>query len=369
MAPDEVTLFLSGDVMTGRGIDQIFRRSVDPVLFEPAMTSAEGYVELAERAHGPIPRGVEPAYVWGEGLDHLARLQPELRIVNLETAVTSDGRPWPGKAIHYRMHPDNVASLTVAGIHCCSLANNHVLDWSAPGLQDTLEALAAAGIASVGASVDLSAAWRPAVLQPREGVRVLVLAMATTSSGVPVDWAAGPASPGVALLPDLGAGGVSMVADALVDAVPGDLVVASVHWGGNWGYPVPQEHRRFAHRLLEAGLVGVVHGHSSHHPLGIEVHQGRLILYGCGDLINDYEGIRGHEKYRGDLGLMYLATLDPSSGSLRRLEMVPTRMRRFRLETASPREGTWLARVLSREGAPFGTSVEPGEVGHLTLNW
>ena len=47
---------------------------------------------------------------------------------------------------------------------------------------------------------------------------------------------------------------------------------------------------RFAHRLIDAG-VDVVHGHSSHHPRPIEVYRGKLILYGCGDTIDDYEGI------------------------------------------------------------------------------
>jgi hypothetical protein len=70
--------------------------------------------------------------------------------------------------------------------------------------------------------------------------------------------------------------------------------------------------------LTRAGL----HGHSSHHPRPIEVYQGRLILYGCGDLINDYEGISGYEKYRDDLRLMYLASVD-ANGALVGLRMVP----------------------------------------------
>ena len=34
----------------------------------------------------------------------------------------------------------------------------------------------------------------------------------------------------------------------------------------------------------------VIHGHSSHHVKAIEVYNGKLVLYGCGDFRNDYEG-------------------------------------------------------------------------------
>jgi hypothetical protein len=36
---------------------------------------------------------------------------------------------------------------------------------------------------------------------------------------------------------------------------------------------------------------------------------------GCGDLITDYEGIGGHEAFRGELGAMYFANL-ASDGAL-----------------------------------------------------
>ena len=88
-----------------------------------------------------------------------------------------------------------------------------------------------------------------------------------------------------------------------------DVVVVSVHWGSNWGYDVPDAHVEFAHRLVDGG-VDVVFGHSSHHPRPVEIYRGHPILYGCGDLINDYEGIGGHERFRDDLRLLYLVTLD-----------------------------------------------------------
>ena len=76
----------------------------------------------------------------------------------------------------------------------------------------------------------------------------------------------------------------------------GDLLLVSIHRGGNWGYEVPKAHKSFAHRLIDEARVDVVHGHWSHHVRPIEVHRGKLILYGCGDFINDYEGIGGRKE-------------------------------------------------------------------------
>jgi poly-gamma-glutamate synthesis protein (capsule biosynthesis protein) len=147
---DLITLFLSGDVMTGRGIDQILPHPSDPVIHEGYMKDARGYVEIAEKVNGPIPRSVAPGYIWGDALDELERVAPDLRIVNLETAVTRSDDYWKGKEIHYRMHPGNIDCITAAKIDICALANNHILDWGYTGLKETLETLKKAKIRSVG---------------------------------------------------------------------------------------------------------------------------------------------------------------------------------------------------------------------------
>jgi poly-gamma-glutamate synthesis protein (capsule biosynthesis protein) len=149
---------------------------------------------------------------------------------------------------------------------------------------------------------------------------------------------------------------------------PGDVVVASIHWGGNWGYEVPRAHVRFAHRLVDGG-VDVVHGHSSHHPRPIEVYRDRLVLYGCGDLIDDYEGIPGYEEFRDDLVLMYFPVLAPRTGRLIGLRMAPMRIRKMRLNRASPAEAEWLRDRLSSICQPFGARVESAADGGLCLRW
>ena len=364
-----VKLFLCGDVMTGRGIDQILPQPSDPTLHESCVKSALGYVALAESVHGAIPRRVAPDYVWGDALAELARAQPGARIVNLETAVTTSD-DWVDKGINYRMHPANVACLTAAGIDCCVLANNHVLDWGRAGLVETLDVLRAAGLRSAGAGRNRAEAHAVTALPPAHGARVLVAAYGMPSSGVPADWAATDDTPGVAVLDDLSDRNVERVARAVRAAKrAGDLVVASIHWGGNWGYGISRAERHFAHRLIETAGVDLVHGHSSHHPKAIEVHAGRLVLYGCGDFINDYEGISGYESYRSDLGFMYLPTLDAATGALVRLELVPTQTKRFRVQRASAEDAQWLADLLAQEGRQFGTGARVREDGRLELTW
>src|SRR5437667_5027909 len=108
---------------------------------------------------------------------------------------------------------------------------------------------------------------------------------------------------------------------------------------------MPRDQIAFAHRLIEEGIA-IVHGHSSHHVKAIEVFKGRLILYGCGDLLTDYEGISGYEDFRNDLALMYFVEFDSRRGQLLSVQLVPMRMRRFRLEHVSAADARVLCDLL-----------------------
>jgi len=335
---------LAGDVMLGRSLDQILPYPGAPEIFESYMRSALDYVSLAELRAGPIPRHVPFAYVWGEALAEIARLRPDLRIVNLETAATVRGSPEP-KGINYRMTPANLPCLAAAGIDCCTLANNHVLDFGAQGLADTLDGLGRMGMAFAGAGRDEAEAQAPAILPLPGGGRVLVHAAATRSSGVPDGWAAGPGRLGVHLIDETSVEEADRLAARMAQARrPGDLTVLSVHWGGNWGYEVPPAQRAFARRLVAAGAADVIHGHSSHHFKGAEIYQGKAILYGCGDLINDYEGIGGHEEFRGALVLLYFLRLRAADGQLAGFEVAPFRLHRFRLSRIDAADARWIRR-------------------------
>ena len=365
-----VTLFMTGDVMTGRGIDQVLPHPADPVIYEGYMKSAKGYVQIAEEANGPIPRPTAFSYIWGDALEELERRKPDLRLINLETSITASTDFWKNKGINYRMHPQNIPVLTRAGIDFCALANNHVLDWGYAGLLETLQTLKKANIISSGAGRNLSAAAAPAVTAiPGKG-RVIMFSFGLESSGIPLSWAATADKPGVNLLKDLSDNTVRHISQTVRKIKQkNDIVVASIHWGGNWGYKVPGRQKKFAHRLIDAAGVDIIHGHSSHHVKGIEVYKQKLILYGCGDFINDYEGISGYEEFRADLSLMYFVTVDPSTGKLSQLKMIPTQMRRFRVNRASSEATLWLKDTLNREGVRFGTRVILDKENALLMRW
>jgi poly-gamma-glutamate capsule biosynthesis protein CapA/YwtB (metallophosphatase superfamily) len=362
-------IFLAGDVMTGRGIDQALPHPVNPNLFEPCVRDAREYVALAEETNGPIPRPLNFDYIWGDALRELERAEVDLRIVNLETAITSAETPWHGKGIHYRMHPMNIDCLTSAKISACALANNHVLDWGYDGLSETLKTLDTAGIAHAGAGIDAEEAMQPAVLNKAGNGRLLLFSFGSRTSGIPEDWRATSISPGVNLLDDLSEETAARVAERMrAHRRPGDLIIASIHWGGNWGYEIPRDQILFAHRLIENGIA-IVHGHSSHHVKAIEVFKEHLILHGCGDFVTDYEGISGYEMFRGDLALMYLIEIDSRCGELITAPLVPMRMRRFSLERASVADTDWLCDRLNQLGKPFATQTRLGNDNSLTLDW
>jgi len=367
-----VKLFLAGDVMIGRGIDQVMARSVDPLLYEEHIRDARGYVALAERANGPIPRPVAPDYVWGDALEAIYEAGADYRIVNLETALTTGSAAWPGKGIHYRAHPANAGVLQAARLDCCALANNHTLDWGEAGLFETLDSLGDAGLATAGAGRSLAEASAPVVLRragEEDGGRVIVVGLASTNSGAPMAWLAGDDRPGLWVFDGWSTEVCGQVAAGLAAVrQAGDVVIASVHWGSNWGYEVPKGQRRLAHALVDDGGVDVVFGHSSHHARPVELYRDRLILYGSGDFITDYEGISGHEEFRSDLVLAWFVEVDAATGRAVGVTMAPFQLRRFRLERASAEDAGWLQATLDRESRRFGSRVVVGSGGQLVVS-
>jgi poly-gamma-glutamate capsule biosynthesis protein CapA/YwtB (metallophosphatase superfamily) len=363
-----VTVFLCGDVMLGRGVDQILPHPGDPTLRETCVNDARAYVELAEAANGPIPRPVDFTWPWGEVLSILDHFEPDIRVINLETSITRSDAFAPRKAVHYRMNPDNVPCLTALHPDACALANNHVLDFGHPGLEETLTALSGAGLCAMGAGRDATEARRLVSCAVQRTVRVLVCSFGVASSGIPAAWAATTDRPGVDFLLDPSEAGAADITGRFEEVKrPGDIAVASIHWGYNWGYDLLPQEEHFAHQLIDGG-VDIVHGHSSHHPRPIEIYRGKVVLYGCGDFVDDYEGITGYEDYRDDLRLLYLASVASDTGELADLRIVPMQARKMRLEHASGADSRWILAVLDRISRPFGTGVDLGRDGVITAH-
>ncbi len=169
------------------------------------------------------------------------------------------------------------------------------------------------------------------------------------------------------MIPDLSdRSAAEVVRRVYAEKRPGDVAIVSVHWGSNWGYDVDSGQIRFAHKLIDEG-VDLVHGHSSHHPRPIEVYRGKLILYGCGDTVDDYEGIGSYESFRHELRLLYFASVDRQTGSLSGLRMVPMRMRRMRLEGVPDDDAEWLRVTVEQISGRFGTRISSSGDGVLVV--
>jgi len=369
-AAEDLRLCLAGDLMAGRGLDQILPHPLDPAIREVRRRrySALDYVALAEAANGPVPRPVGFDYPWGDALPLLRHRPFDLLLANLETAITRQ-QQGADKAIRFRLSPANAGLLAAAGLDACALANNHALDYGHEGLLETLATLQALGIGAAGAGRSLAEAEAPAILPVAGKGRLLFFSRGLPTSGIPAAWTARAQRPGVARLPDLSLATTERLIAQLCRArQPGDRVVLSLHWGDNWTYEVSRATRRFAQRLVAAGAVDLLHGHSSHHPKAIEVHRGRAILYGCGECLNDYEGTARRAGFHHDLVLLYGAALMPS-GALRTLDLMPYRIRRMRLTTATAAERAILAGVIDRQGQRFGTRAIARGDRALRVTW
>lgn len=363
----EITLFLCGDVMTGRGVDQILPHPSDPILYESYVKNAKDYASLAENVHGKIERNVSYTYVWGEALNNLKQRNPDIRLINLETSITTSSNYWKSKGINYRMHPENIKLISAANINACSLANNHTLDWGYEGLEETIKCLNKEKIKYSGAGKNLQEASTPIILHVK-GTRVLIFGIGMTNSGIPFSWKASSNKAGLQVFTNYS----ELTLQEIKHRVnkyrkPGDIVILSMHWGDNWGYEISDDEKYFAHKLIDFCGVDVIHGHSSHHIKGFEMYKKKLILYGCGDFINDYEGISGFEDYRSDLCLQYFLKLNPVTGNLSALEMIPGQIKKFRINRASNEDAIWILNRINRECGPFGLHLVKNDENILLL--
>lgn len=229
-------------------------------------------------------RFVAAATPWDDTLPLLA--PADLRIANLECALSDRGSPWmpEHKAFHFRSDSKNVAVLTAARIDAVSLANNHALDFGEDALLDTLTILERAGIACAGAGIDAAHAMQAARLR-HNGLRVALLACTDNEP----TWAAGPRCPGVWYVPiDAGDRRARVLLRAVERERPdADIVIVALHWGSNWGRAPEPGQAAFARALIDAGA-DVIYGHSPHVFRGIGIYRGRPVLYGTGDFIDDY---------------------------------------------------------------------------------
>jgi poly-gamma-glutamate capsule biosynthesis protein CapA/YwtB (metallophosphatase superfamily) len=309
-----------------------------------------GDVMLGRRVADALNYHMGPEEPWGGVMALLDAA--DLRIINLECAITDNEQPWTrtAKVFHFRTPPSAIETLRTARIDACSLANNHTLDFEEQGLLDTLEHLDAAGIRHAGAGRNQEEALDPAILiVPADHThRVALLAFTDNEPS----FAAGADRPGTNYLP------VSLRPEVLrrveravsaVREVGVATVIFSNHWGPNMVQRPKEIFRRFARAVIDLG-VDIYYGHSAHVFQGVEIYHGKPILYDTGDFIDDYAVNR---ELRNDWSFFFRVSVE--EGRFERLDLIPVKLSYARVDLATGGEREIILDRMERLSAEMGT--------------
>jgi poly-gamma-glutamate capsule biosynthesis protein CapA/YwtB (metallophosphatase superfamily) len=259
-------------------------------------------------------------------------------IANLESPITANHEAWRAswKLYHFRADPAAVGILSCANVRFVSLANNHILDFNAAGLLDTLRHLDGAGIRHAGAGPDAAAAAAPAILN-LPGVRVGVISATDTmppfrsrsgASGtnfIDIDWRGA------------GLDAIARCALELRNAGASPIVL-SLHWGPFMRLRPRASFRAFAYAAIDRGI-DIVHGHSAHIFQAVKSYRGGVILFDTGGFIDDFwnfwnfGGFWNFPFRHDDWSFVFL--VDIEFGRVRRLRLLPVRTRPWPLSLAT----------------------------------
>jgi poly-gamma-glutamate synthesis protein (capsule biosynthesis protein) len=300
-----------------------------------------------------LSRGYDHPFIAARGLLQEA----DLNIANLEGPITDGGALAAGKQYTFRMRPEAAETIRRAGFGLVSLANNHILDYGAEGLSDTLAHLGSQGVGFAGAGMSLAEARRPARITVK-GVRIAFLAYSLTW---PESFYASEATPGTAF------GRMEYLEEDIPAAArEADLVIVSFHWGQELS-PDPKPYQvHLAHRSVQLGA-DLVFGHHPHVLQGIEIYRGVPILYSLG---NFAFGSYSANVRDGMIARLILKTgSKPAAG---RIEIIPLNVFNPEVDVQPrPLSGESARRVigdLSERSAPFGTAiVMEGDRGAISL--
>jgi poly-gamma-glutamate capsule biosynthesis protein CapA/YwtB (metallophosphatase superfamily) len=309
-----------------------------------------GDVMLGRRVAEALNYHMGPEEPWGGVMALLDAA--DLRIINLECAITDNEQPWTrtAKVFHFRTPPSAIETLRTARIDACSLANNHTLDFEEQGLLDTLEHLDAAGIRHAGAGPNREEAADPAILTvPADHThRVALLAFTDNEPS----FAAGTDRPGTNYLPVSLRPGVLRRVERAVAAARGmgvDTVIFSNHWGPNMVQRPKGIFRRFVYAVIDRG-VDIYYGHSAHVFQGVEIYRGKPILYDTGDFIDDYAV---NPELRNDWSFLFQVSV--VEGRFERLDLIPVKLSYARVDLATGGERETILNRMEGLSAEMGT--------------
>jgi poly-gamma-glutamate capsule biosynthesis protein CapA/YwtB (metallophosphatase superfamily) len=388
--PPTYTLVLLGDLMLGRLVDALLPTSIAR---EAPDSDPESAAKLVDRHFLPKYAELKSySYLspWGNSVNLIR--SADVVIANLETALTMSEQKWQDKVFNYRSHPENVKCLTEVGMGggrkrgYVSLANNHTLDWEVEGLIETVKTLSDAGVEFAGAGRTQEEAKRPAALQlggTEIGTEYWNV-KCWSFSDHPSEWKVVDTFNFI----DYTTQGREILRRQILaehsnergegdSKQKSDLKVVSMHWGPNYQWQPARETVELAHWLIDECDVDIIHGHSSHHVQGAEIYNGKLIVYGCGDFVDDYAV---DKSWRNDLSAAWRVTVGVKDEAgeqrvrlvVQKLEVFPNRIHRFSANLLSPddEDHQWMKERFRQLCGAFGTKVEEelGSEGQIIIN-
>lgn len=216
--------------------------------------------------------------------------QADIAFVNLENVMSNMGAVFTGKLMPYfRVRPEAVEGLKVAGIDIVSVANNHIFDYGREGMEDTFNNLTRENITYVGGGFSHEEAYSPVIFTVNSGngdsVRIAFLAF--NAIGMKASFAV----PG-----ENGAPGTSGIAWCTHEyAMPAiaaakkkaDILIVSAHFGIEYEeIPTSQLQLDFGYAAIEKGA-DIVVGHHPHVAQPIILFNDKYIAWSLGNLVFD----------------------------------------------------------------------------------
>jgi poly-gamma-glutamate capsule biosynthesis protein CapA/YwtB (metallophosphatase superfamily) len=312
-------------------------------------------------------------YVWGDTIDIIKRA--DFSLINLECPVSSKGKEWNKtfKVFHFRANLDAIQVLNSASIDYVSLANNHILDYDIEALLDTLDILDKNNISHSGAGRNLKEAMKPAIIEKKlkpkpsnnhdsyynvdneevnnnDSKNTIRIGLISLTDNEP-EWEAKYDQAGINYIP------TALDPDRYYYRLQNyienakkqsDLVIVSSHVGPHFRETPSMKYVNFAHKIIDFGA-DIYWGHSNHMPQGIELYKhndnNKIILYDCGDFIDDYAI---DSNYRNDLSFIFLlhflmdknhklSNNNSNNGNIllqnSMIELIPTKISNFMVNT------------------------------------
>lgn len=288
-----------------------------------------------------------PTQLWG-GVKSVLR-NPDITLINQEFTITKTDEKWGKKAFYFRSPPRVLAYLKGLGVDYVSLANNHMLDFSEPGLVDTLKNLGRTKIKFAGAGMNRTEAEKPAWLEAK-GAKIAILSV---TDNMPA-WSAGANKPGTFYLPvNETSRGYLVQKIRKLRQQGADFVVVSWHWGGNWVDRPSSAFKSMARGLIDGGA-DLIHGHSAHVFQGIEIYKGKPIFHNMGDLINDYIVKKG---FRNDLGMVAQVEMGLTSKKVQAIRLFPTQVKFPQVDLARGAHFHKAVKQIKKLSAEMGTKI------------